>query len=87
MFELGHTYGTVSAEPPSGWIHLTIIYEGKGNGFKVYYDGVLKSSDSEGHPHGYDTQGSGRIMIGRKYTTYNGYNAEVMVDELALWNN
>ena len=87
MFELGHSYGVVSAEPLSGWFHLTIIYEGKGNGFKVYYDGVLKSSDSEGQPHGYEALGSGRIVIGRKYAAFNGHNVEVMVDELALWNN
>ena len=77
----------VSAEPLSGWFHLTIIYEGKGNGFKVYYDGVLKSSVSEGHSIAYETRGSGRIMIGRKYAAANGFYAEVMVDELALWNN
>ena len=84
---MGHTYGVVSSELPTRWFHLTIIYEGKGNGFKVYYDGVLKSSDSEGHPTGYEARSSGRIVIGRKSTTYNGYNSEVMVDELALWNN
>ena len=87
MFELGHSYGVVSAELPSGWFHLTIIYEGKGNGFKVYYDGVLKFSDSESRPGGYDTRGSGRIVIGRKYAAYNGHNSGVMVDELALWKN
>ena len=87
VFKLGHTYGVVSSELPTGWFHLTIIYEGKGNGLKVYYDGVLKSSDSESHPGGYDARGSGRIVIGRKYAAYNGHNSEVMVDELALWNS
>ena len=84
---MDYDYVVGSAEPPSGWFYLAIIYEGKGNGFKVYYDGVLKSADTQGRPTSYKTQTSGRMVIGRRSTAHNGRNAEVMVDELALWNN
>ena len=81
-----HDYLTIVTERPGDWFHLTIVYEGKGNGFKVYYDGVLKHFQ----PYRFTAsriESTGRMVIGRQYVSGNNHYAAVMVDELTLWNN
>ena len=84
--DMDNNYATAVAGTPSGWFHLAIVYQGKGNGFKVYYDGALKNTP----PLKIITnqiESSGKMVIGRKYVSENKYYSAVMVDELTLWNN
>ena len=72
---------------PSGWFHLAVSILGPsdGEGFRVYYDGVLKGSDSS-RGGGTKSGNSGQLVLGRRLIDLNSYYASVTVDELTLWN-
>ena len=84
--DMDNNYVTAVAGIPNGWFHLTIVYQGKGNGFKAYYDGALKTIQPL-RVTANQIESSGRMVIGRKYVSENKYYSAVMVDELTLWNN
>ena len=72
---------------PSGWFHLVVSIVGpsNGEGLRVYYNGVLKGSDSS-KGGGTANGNSGQLVIGRRLVTVNGFFASVTVDELTLWS-
>ena len=80
-------FSLVVSDVPSGWFHLVVSIVGPsdGEGFRVYYNGVLEGSDSS---RGGETGSgnSGQLVIGKRLVDLSGYYASVTVDELTLWS-
>ena len=81
-------YEVIPGATPSGWLHVTIIYHGDGNGLSVYYDGILKDMDTTTTGNGYQAASSnGHMVLGRQRYSHDGNYASAIMDELTLWNN
>ena len=75
-----------SATKPDGWFHLIVNFIGQNNGVGIYYGGELKTTDTSKYA-AIHNPGDRRIVIGRYYTTYNGYYNSVQMDELLFFNH
>ena len=69
------------------WIHLVLNYIGpnSGQGIQAFKDGVLISQMKSGSS-GIQTDGVGRVVVGRRLVSRNQDYAQVEVDELIFFN-
>ena len=70
------------------WTHVVLTYIGpnRGQGIRLFLDGVRKDSDSSLSSYNY-TAGDGRVVVGRQYVNIDYYYyASVEIDELIFFN-
>ena len=68
------------------WIHLVLNFIGaNGGGVEAFKDGALINSAQYGNTRT-QTDGEGRVVVGRRYVTTNNNYAHVEVDELIFFN-
>ena len=89
LFLFYRRYVVMVNKKPSGWFHLTIVYNNYDNDYnmEVYYD-----AEAVGTMHTIaDTQpsnaSSGNMTVGRLEYDSDGNYATLEIDELTLWNN
>ena len=70
----------------SAWTHLVLNYIGSKNGIKINENGRLVGSDVSKQPVSPYQTGSGKIVVGRKYTDSNQQYASIEIDELVFFN-
>ena len=78
-------------EPPSGWIHIVLNYNGLEDSdylrIQVYQDGVLAGYYIPVTKSGkISVQSDGRVVIGRDFTDKDEAYGSVQVDELFFFN-
>ena len=65
---------------------LNFIGPNIGEGVEAFSDGAFQD-DQTGGSDGYDTEGTGQVVIGRRYINSNRDYAHVEVDELIFFNH
>ena len=86
MYTRDGLYSITIPGKPTGWFHLTMVYQGVSNTVVIYYNG-----EEVGKGFKYIWQlrisGSGHIVIGRGANDFDGLYSTMEIDELTLWNN
>ena len=76
----------VNIPKPPGWFHVVFNFIGPnyGQGLRIYYDGDLYGG--ENFSSSLETDGDGRVVIGRAFYEQNDLYASAQVDELLFFN-
>ena len=75
---------------PSAWFHMVLVLQDENREIHVYHNKVKRSESFRTIHRGTNqapfTLGSGKTVIGKKFTDKNQNYGSVAVDELAMWN-